>query len=164
MMCGLGIAAMGRSLAALSQTNVKAKIGWLAVGPITTSKRVFLEALKQRGYAEGVNLVLEERYPRNIEQYPELVAELIRLKVDVLVTTGGAASRAAKAATTSVPIVFLTTDPMGAGLITSLARPKDNLSGVAIITQDFNAKRVETITAMVPASRQLRRSVTPREH
>ena len=149
MICGFGIAAMGRSLAALSQ-EVKAKVGWLAVGPIPTSKLVFLETLEQRGYVEGKNLVLEERYPRSVEQYPDLVAELIRLKVDVLVTTGGAASRSAKAGTASLPIVFLTTDPIGTGLIPSLARPSGNLTGVALITQDFNFKRVETIVGMVP--------------
>ena len=149
MICGFGVAAMGRSLAALSQKD-KAKVGWLAVGPIPTSKLIFLETLKQRGYVEGQNLVIEERYARSVEQYAELVAELVRLKVDVLVTTGGAASRSAKAGTASVPIVSLTTDPMGTGLIPSLARPAGNLTGVAIVTQAFNAKRVETIVGMVP--------------
>jgi putative ABC transport system substrate-binding protein len=142
--------AMATPLAAFAQREVNATIGWLAVGPIPSNLAVFREALRRRGYVEGQNLILQERYAGTEEQYRQQVSELIRLRVDVLVTTGGVASRAAKLATRKIPIVFLTTDPVGGGLVTSLARPTENLTGLALLTQDFNAKRVETILGMVP--------------
>lgn len=147
--------AIARPIAALAQAEAKARIGWLAVGPIPSNMAAFRQALRQRGYSEGQNLVLEERYASAAEQYPQLIADLIRLKVDILVTTGGVASHEAKLATREIPIVFLTTDPVGSGLVASLARPTENLTGLAIITQDFNAKRVETIVAMVPGITKL---------
>ena len=155
MICTLVATAMARPIAALAQTAAKARIGWLAVGPIPANMAAFRQALRERGYSEGRNLVLEERYASTAEQYPKLIADLIRLKVDVLVTTGGVASHEAKLATRETPIVFLTTDPVASGLVASLARPTENLTGLSITTQDFNAKRVETIVGMVPGITRL---------
>jgi len=148
-------AALAAPLAALAQDRAKAKIGWLAVGSIPSNMTAFQQALKQRGYVEGQNLIIQARYAETDEQYRQQIADLIRLKVDVLVTTGGLASRAAKVSTDKIPIVFLTADPVGSGLVASLARPTGNLTGLALLTQDFNAKRVETIVSMVPGIAKL---------
>jgi len=143
-------AALAMPLPVLAQREARARIGWLAVGPIPSNMTVFRDALEQLGYVEGGNLVIEERYASTHEQYSGAIADLIRRKVDVLVATGAVASREAKLATTRVPIVFLTTDPLRSGLVASLARPAENLTGLALVTQDFNAKRVEIIVAMIP--------------
>jgi putative tryptophan/tyrosine transport system substrate-binding protein len=155
MIGALAATAIVTPLAAFAQAQAKVRVGWLAVGPIPSNITAFRQAMQQRGYVEGQNLILEERYASTNDQYSQSIAALIGLKVDLLVTTGGVASHAAKSATTKVPIVFLTTDPVGSGLVSSLARPTENLTGVAIITQDFNAKRVETIVSMVPGMRKV---------
>jgi putative ABC transport system substrate-binding protein len=139
----------------LAQGKVSARVGWVAIAPIPSNMAVFREAMRQRGYREGENLLIEERYARTMDEFATVIAELVRLKVDVIVTTGGVASQEAKRAAPNSPIVFLTTDPVGSGLIASLSRPGGNLTGVAIITQDFNAKRVEIIVNMVPHARKL---------
>jgi len=150
MICAAAATAIGVPFTTFAQTNPKARIGWLAVGPIPSNMTAFRQALQQHGYSEGKNLLLEERYASTSDQYSQSIDALIRLNVDVLVTTGAIASQAAKSTTTKIPVVFLTTDPVGSGLVASLARPTENLTGVAIVTHDFNAKRVETIVAMVP--------------
>jgi putative ABC transport system substrate-binding protein len=142
-------------LATLAQGEVTARVGWVAIAPIQSNMAVFREAMRQRGYREGRNLLIEERYASTVNEFAAVIAELVRLKVDVIVTTGGVASWEAKRAAPNKPIVFLTTDPVGSGLIASLSRPGGNLTGVAIITQDFNAKRVEIIVDMVPHARKL---------
>ena len=155
VICTLAATTIAGPLAAFAQGEAKTRIGWLAVGPIASNMAAFRRGMEQRGYLSGQNLVIEERYASTVEQYPEFIADLIRLKVDVIVTTGGVASREAKLATAKIPIVFLTTDPVGSGLVASLARPTENLTGLAIVTQDFNAKRVETIVGMVPGITKL---------
>ena len=116
MICSMAATAMVTPLAAFAQGEVKARIGWLAVGPIPSNMAAFRAAMQRRGYVEGQNLVLQERYAGTVEQYRQQTADLIRLKVDVLVTTGGVASHAAKLATDKIPIVFLTTNPVESGL------------------------------------------------
>lgn len=142
-------------LATLAQGELSARVGWVATAPIRSNMSVFREAMRRRGYREGLNLLIEERYPNKVNEFAAVIAELVRMKVDVIVTTGGVASWEAKRAAPNLPIVFLTTDPVGSGLIDSLAHPGGNLTGVAIITQDFNAKRVETIVNMVPQARKV---------
>jgi len=149
------VAAVSKPLAVLAQGDAPARIGWIAVAPIQSNMAVFREAMRQRGYREGSNLRIEEHYASTVDTYASVIADLVRSRVDVIVTTGGVASHEAKRATSNTPVVFLTTDPVGSGLVASLARPGGNLTGVAIITQDFNAKRVETIVSMVPNLRKL---------
>ena len=141
--------------ATLAKNDVPAQIGWVAVAPIRSNMAVFRDAMWRQGYKEGENYRIEERYASTTDGLALICAELVRLKVDVIVTTGGLASRVAKQATTTIPVVFFTTDPVGSGLVASLARPGGNLTGVAIITQDFNAKRVETIVSVAPNVRKL---------
>jgi putative tryptophan/tyrosine transport system substrate-binding protein len=94
---------------------------------------VFRQALRDLGWVEGQQIVIEKRYVEgNLDRLPALVAELVRLPVDLLVTGGLASPLAAKHATTTIPIVFVdTADPIGNGLIASLARPGGNLTGIA---------------------------------
>jgi putative tryptophan/tyrosine transport system substrate-binding protein len=110
-----------------------------------------------RGYAtlanvEGKNILIEDRYAEGkSDRLLGLAAELVRLKVDVIVTTGGQASRAAKTTTTTIPIVFtLVSDPVGEGLVASLARPSGNLTGLSSVSQDLSAKRLELLKEAIP--------------
>jgi putative ABC transport system substrate-binding protein len=113
---------------------------------------VFRQALRALGYVEGDNLVLELRYAEGQdERLPALAAELVRLPVEVLVATGAPAARAAQQATTTVPIVMITlTDPIGAGFVSSLARPGGNITGVAGPSAAFIGKQCELLKDAVP--------------
>jgi putative ABC transport system substrate-binding protein len=155
VLSGIVAATVSRPLAVFAQGDAPVQVGWVAVAPIQSNLQVFREAMGQRGYVEGRNLRIEERYASTADRNAPAIADLIRLKVDVIVTVGGVASQEAKRLTSTTPVVFFTTDPVGSGLVASLARPAGNLTGVAIITQDFNAKRVETIVSMVSNLRTL---------
>lgn len=113
------------------QTEQVYRIGWLSVGSPSAAvdaRRTFREALGQLGYKEGRTLLIEERFAEGgSDRLRELAAELVRLKVDVLVSQGTPAGLAAKRATTSIPIVVVGPgDPVGSGLVSSLARPGGN--------------------------------------
>src|SRR5712692_3004178 len=111
------------------------RIGVLSAGsppPVTSAVAdAFLEGLRDLGYVEGQNVFIERRWAEGrLDRLPAMAAELVRVKVDVIVTGGVAAVRAAKQATVTIPIVMsATTDPLGAGLIASLARPGGNVTG-----------------------------------
>ena len=112
----------------------------------------FEQGLRERGYVEGTNVVFERRFvDGKDERYPALAAELVRQKVDVLVTNTGAATDAAKEATATIPIVMAgVADPVGRGLVPSLARPGGNITGVASLLVETNAKRIELLRVAVP--------------
>jgi putative ABC transport system substrate-binding protein len=116
--------------------------------------RAHEESLRELGYVEGRNLVVERRFAaHNYHLLPELVAEVLRLKPDVIVTGSNPGLTAAvKQATTTVPIVFVgTVDPVGAGLVSSLARPGGNVTGLSVGTSpDFMAKQLKILTEFVP--------------
>jgi putative tryptophan/tyrosine transport system substrate-binding protein len=114
--------------------------------------KLFYETLRERGYVEGRNLVVERRYTEGrAERLPALVAELTRFSLDVLVVSGNAAAQAAKAATKTIPIVMLlVSDPVGAGLVTSLARPGANLTGTTDVQEDLTLKWLELLKAVIP--------------
>ena len=111
-------------------------------------------ALRERGYIEGQNIAIEYRYAEGKrDRYPELAAELVRLKVDIIVVAGGAPGiRAAKNATKTIPIVMvgLGSDPVEAGLIESLARPGGNVTGITNLTIELGGKRLELLKEAVP--------------
>jgi putative tryptophan/tyrosine transport system substrate-binding protein len=113
---------------------------------------VFRQELRALGYVEGDNLVLELRYAEGQdERLPALAAELVRLPVEVIVATGAPAARAAQQATTTVPIVIITlTDPIGAGFVSSLARPGGNITGVSGPSAAFIGKQLELLKDAVP--------------
>jgi ABC-type uncharacterized transport system substrate-binding protein len=104
------------------------------------------------GYIEGKNILVEYRYIEgNPDRIPGLVAELLELKVDVLVATAPAAIRAAKQATTTIPIVMVTTqDPVAAGMVDSLARPGGNVTGLTQLARDLSGKRLELLKEAIP--------------
>ncbi len=115
--------------------------------------RAFVPALRDLGYMEGRNLVLERRSAgARFERAPEIIAELVRLKVDVIVTGGNPVARAAKEVTTSIPIVMATSSgPVEAGLVGSLARPGGNVTGLTLDTgPEINGKRLELLKETVP--------------
>jgi len=112
----------------------------------------FKQGLRERGYTEGKNIVLDYRYAEgNVDRLPLLAAELVQLKVDVIVTTSGNSARAARQATRAIPIVLTTgADPVKTGLAESLAKPGGNVTGLSIIEEDLSGKRVEILTETFP--------------
>jgi putative tryptophan/tyrosine transport system substrate-binding protein len=112
----------------------------------------FQQGLRDLGYVEGKNILIEYRYADGkLEPVPELAAELVRLKVDVLVTDTSNATQAAKNATKTIPVVFTTAnDPVGDHQVESLARPGGNLTGFSILALDLNGKRLELLKEAYP--------------
>ena len=117
----------------------------------------FRQGLRERGYTEGRDLVVEYRWAEGkYERFPDLIAELIRLKVDVIVTAGTPAALAVKRATTSIPLVMVAVgDPVGTGLIASLSRPGGNATGLTSIAADLEGKRLELLREVIPRLAQM---------
>jgi ABC-type uncharacterized transport system substrate-binding protein len=133
------------------------RIGYVSgTSPANPGREVtaFQQGLRDLGYIEGKNILVEYRYQEGkAERGPVLVAELVKLKVDVLVLVPSPAIRAAKQATKTIPIVMATTaDPVATGLIDSLARPGGNITGLTRITRDLNGKRLELLKEVVPTT------------
>jgi putative ABC transport system substrate-binding protein len=115
-------------------------------------REAFRQELRKLGWIEGKNLMIEYRFAeQKPERLPELAAELVRLKVDLIVVFGGAEALAAKGATSTIPIVMTNTaDPVGAGLVASLARPGGNVTGLSTLSTQLNTKRLEILKDAVP--------------
>jgi putative tryptophan/tyrosine transport system substrate-binding protein len=126
--------------------------GGAASPPSVTALR---QGLAETGYVEGQNVAIEYSWAEgHYDRLPALAADLVRRKVDVIATSGGASSAlAAKAATSTIPIVFVAADPIGAGLVASLARPEDNLTGFSILSSELTPKRLELLSELVPQAR-----------
>jgi putative ABC transport system substrate-binding protein len=112
----------------------------------------FREGLRDLGYDEGRNVLIEYRWAEGkYERFPALIAELIALKVDVIVTAGTPATLAVKKATTSVPLVMVAVgDPVGTGIVASLARPGGNITGLSSIAPELEGKRLELLRGVIP--------------
>jgi putative tryptophan/tyrosine transport system substrate-binding protein len=117
----------------------------------------FRRRLRELGYVEGKNIIIEYRYAEGKrERWPDLAAELVRLKVDVIVTSGGAIVLAAKKASATIPIVFASApDPVGTGLVSSLARPGGNITGLSSMALDLDGKRLELLKEAFPKVSQV---------
>lgn len=129
------------------------RIGILsAAGRSTIGQSFLLEGLHALGYVEGKNILIEYRSAdNNNDRLPQLVAELIQLKVDVIVATSTLAALPAKAATETIPIVAVSGDAVGTGLVASLARPGANVTGVTNLSPDLSTKRLEVLKEVAPA-------------
>ncbi|MGH7851794.1 MAG: ABC transporter substrate-binding protein [Candidatus Binatia bacterium] len=131
------------------------RIGFLGVtSPSTIPTRIdaFRQSLRELGYEEGKNIIIEFRYAEGkLDRVRELAAELIALNVDVIVSGGSAATRPAKEATSTVPIVMAQdTDPVRNGFVASLARPGGNITGLSILAPELSGKQVEILKEIVP--------------
>jgi putative ABC transport system substrate-binding protein len=116
------------------------------------SLETFRQELSKLGWIEGRNITIEYRFAeQKVERLPELAAELVRLKVDLIVASGGPTPLAAKEATNTIPIVMTSApDPVGSGLVASLARPGGNITGTASLTPELNTKMLEILKDAVP--------------
>jgi putative ABC transport system substrate-binding protein len=141
-------------LAAMAQPPGKVyRIGFLSTAPLPAPLwEALLDGLRERGYSEGQNLVFECRFSEgNAERFPELAAELVRLQVDGIMVTTTPAALAAKHATQTIPIVIVAAiDPVGGGLVASLARPGGNLTGLSVLAPELSGKRLELLREVVP--------------
>jgi ABC-type uncharacterized transport system substrate-binding protein len=127
--------------------------------PSVESQRLsaFVQRLRELGWFQGRNIAIEDRWAEGrTERYAEIAAELVRLKVDVIVTAGTLPALAAKQATAVIPVVFASAgDPVGTGLVASLAQPGGNVTGLTNQGSDTAAKRVELLREVVPNLRRL---------
>ena len=154
----LGVAAAGGlittpALARAQQAGKVYRIGFLSLqSGLTSTTEAFHQGLRELGYVEGRNLIIEYRWATHKEErLPELAAELVRLKVEVIVTHATPPIEAAKRATSTIPIVMATAaDPVGSGLVASLARPGGNVTGLTALSTDLAGKRLQLARELVP--------------
>ena len=124
----------------------------------------FKQGLRERGYTEGKNIVLEYRYAEGKEdRLPELAAELVHLKVDVIVATADISARAAQQITKTIPIVLTTGDPVASGLADSLAKPGGNVTGLTVLLADLSGKRLDILRETFPKMTRVATLWNPKE-
>src|SRR5262245_17787969 len=134
------------------ETNKVHRIGYLGLGRAASAARVdaFLAGLRDLGYVEGKNLVIEFRWGDNPDQLRKLAAELVLSNVELIFGTSSTEVAAARQATTTIPIVFAThADPVGTGHVASLARPGGNITGLSVVQTDLTAKAIEILKEAV---------------
>jgi putative tryptophan/tyrosine transport system substrate-binding protein len=149
----VGGAAAARPLAALAQRAARVwRIGFITHVRIDSIDSLLFEGLRELGYVDGQNIIVERRYAEGrAEMFQEFAAEMVRLKADVVIATTTPAVIALKNATTTIPIVIPTAiDPVGTGLVASLAHPGGNITGGAILSAELGAKRLELLKELVP--------------
>jgi putative ABC transport system substrate-binding protein len=150
----VAVVVVGTNAEAQQPTKIP-RIGFLVANfPTTNPARIeaFRQGLRELGYVEGKNIVIEWRYAEGkLDRLPALAAELVRLKVDVIVTAGPAATRPAKEATGTIPIVMgFDNDPVGSAFVASLARPGGNITGLATLAPELSGKQLELLKEVVP--------------
>ena len=158
-LAGTGAVLLAAPLAARAQQAGKVyRIGFLRAGqPPKTWVEGFRQGLRERGYVESQNVLIEFRLTdSSLDQLPRLAEELLRSKVDVIVASAAPAALAVQKATTSVPIVFVgVNDPVGLGLVSSLGRPAGNITGLATTSAALAGKRLELLKEAVPKLRRV---------
>jgi putative tryptophan/tyrosine transport system substrate-binding protein len=153
----LGGAAAWSLAARAQQPNKIYRIGFLASDPTIPAQpagRVFLDGLRESGFVEGKNIIIERRFAEGrIDRFDSLAAELVRLNLDVMVTSPSEATEAAKKTTKTIPIVMLNvTDPVGLGIVTSLAHPGGNVTGLSQSdSAQIVSKRLQQLTLAAPS-------------
>ena len=153
----LGMLAAPLAVQAQPQPGKIARIGYVTLrsGP-SFLEEAFRQGLRDLGYVEGHNIAIEYRWADwQLDRVSELAAELVRLNVAVIVSTGGSATAlAVQQAVTTIPVVFSVGDPLGIGLVAHLDRPGGNVTGVSLFTGELNAKRLELLkTYVLPTPR-----------
>jgi putative tryptophan/tyrosine transport system substrate-binding protein len=151
----LGSSLAGWPLVARAQAGPKTHtIGFLSptTSIFTPSSTILFNTLRELGWIEGQNITIERRYAENrLERLPELAAELVRLNVELIVAVGTLGPLAAKRATSTIPIVMTAAgDPLGSGLIASLAHPGGNVTGLSLMVPDIAGKRLELLKELLP--------------
>jgi putative tryptophan/tyrosine transport system substrate-binding protein len=155
---GFALSAMLFALGGSAEAQQPARIHRIGIlspssGSVFSARdEAFRRRLRELGYVEGKNILIEYRYAEGkSERLPDLVAELVGLKVDVIVTTSAGAALAAKKASGTIPIVFAAAaDPVGTGLVSSLARPGGNITGLSLMAPDLDGKRLELLKEAFP--------------
>jgi putative ABC transport system substrate-binding protein len=145
----------GSAVAEAQQPAKVPRIGFIFnTSPSANAARIeaFRQGLRELGYVEGKNIVIEWRHVEGKpDRLPAVAAELVRLKVDIMVTAGPAATRPAKEATSTIPIVMAQdSDPVGSGFVASLARPGGNITGLATLAPELSGKQLELLKEIVP--------------
>jgi putative ABC transport system substrate-binding protein len=157
--------AMTAARALRAQQKAMPVIGYLhyaSPGPNAPNVAAFRQGLSGTGYVEGQNLAIEYRWAEGrYDRLPTLATDLVGRAVDVIVAAGPPSARAAKSATSTIPIVVATADPVGEGLVASLARPGGNLTGASALTVELMAKRLELLSELVPQARVIALLVNP---
>jgi putative ABC transport system substrate-binding protein len=159
-------AAMGAPRAARAQQKAMPVIGYLTTGspdPNSPYLAAFRQGLSETGYVEGQNVAMEYRWAEgHYDRLPALAADLVSRKVDVIVAPGGTPTAlAAKNATSTIPIVFRTGEPVADGLVASLARPGGNLTGFGMLLGELTPKLLELLSELVPQARMIALLVNP---
>jgi putative tryptophan/tyrosine transport system substrate-binding protein len=158
LLAALGGAAAAWPLAARGQQSKVARIGALYIGTADAEsfKNELREGLRELGYVEGQNIAFEFRSAEGkLDRLPELAAELVRLKVDVIVALYVPCALAAKQATRDIPIVIIAADPVETGIVPSLARPGGNITGVSLMSSVLGGKCVELFRDMLATTRRV---------
>jgi putative ABC transport system substrate-binding protein len=151
----LGLLCASRTAVEAQQPATIPRIGIVTAQPVSAVSvrhEAFRQGLRELGFVEGKNVLIEHRSAEGqFDRLPALMAEIVRLKVDVIVSHGPTATRAAKQATSTIPIVMAQdTDPVGNGFVASLARPGGNITGLSSLTADLSGKRLELLKGIVP--------------
>jgi putative ABC transport system substrate-binding protein len=157
LLLALGALLFGLSHSVQAQQRKIPRIGFLiAVSASASADRVkeFRQGLRELDYAEGSNVLIEYRYAEgDLARLAALAVELVDRKVDIIVTAGGQATRAARKATSTIPIIMTNDpDPVGSGFVASLGRPGGNITGLSTLAPELNGKRLELLREMLPKS------------
>jgi putative tryptophan/tyrosine transport system substrate-binding protein len=161
----LGGAAVTWPHGARAQQPKMPVVGFLGAESASTNRHffdAFRDGMREHGYIDGQNVTLVERWAEGrSERFPELVGEMLRLRADVILAVSVPAALTAKDGTTTIPVVFIASDPLGSGLVPSLARPGGNLTGFSLFLKDeFSSKWLELLKETVPNVSR----VAPRVH
>jgi putative ABC transport system substrate-binding protein len=166
LMLLLGGTAITWPLAARAQQKAMPVIGYLgsgSAGPLSRSRAAFRQGLSETGYVEGQNVAFESRWADgHYDRLPALAADLVGRNVDLIAAWGTPSTRAAKSATSTIPIVFVSgDDPVATGLVAALARPGGNVTGVSFLFVEMHPKRLELLCELVPQARVIALLMNP---